>query len=97
MKKKTKTYLKQVNSRQKYGPCCTPHDEHSESSKYGSIWKIFLLNFDERTSMNAAVTALKYECELLNVTRAEPSGYLCLSVSMPKNIKFFLYQLTTVN
>lgn len=33
--------------------------------------------------MNAAVTALKYEYELLNVTRAEPSGYLCLSVSMP--------------
>lgn len=31
------TYRKHVSSRQKYGPCCTPHAEHSESSKYGSI------------------------------------------------------------
>lgn len=87
------THLKHDNSLQKYGPCWTPHAEHKESSKYGSIWNTFRLNLDDRTSINAAVTALKYEWQLLNVTRADPNGYLCLSVSMPtkENHHQFIY------
>lgn len=34
-------------------------------------------------SINAADTALMYEQVLSNVTRADPIGYLCLSVSIP--------------
>lgn len=33
--------------------------------------------------MNAALTAFLYDCTLLKVTRPDPIGYLCLSVSIP--------------
>lgn len=75
-------YLKQTISRQKYGPCCTPHIEQSESSRYGSTCSFFV-NLAVLISMNADTTAFMYERELLKVTRADPSGYLYLSVSIP--------------
>lgn len=42
------------------------------------------MNFAVFISTKAAVTAFAYEMWLLNVTRADPIGYLFLSVSIPE-------------
>lgn len=55
------------------------------------IQRTFFVNLSVLISMNEAVIALKYDCFVLNVTRPEPIGYLCLSVSIPAIINFISF------
>lgn len=43
----------------------------------------FFVNLAVFISIKAAEIAFIYECFVLNVTRPDPIGYLCLSVSIP--------------
>ena len=55
--------------------------------KHFRLMWTFFVNLAVFISMKAAEIAFMYECFVLNVTRPDPIGYLCLSVSIPE-IKF---------
>lgn len=62
-------------------------DKFVRTRKVGRVYFTFLQNLAVLISIKAAATAFIYDFVLLKVTRAEPIGYLNLSVSIPGNRK----------